>query len=95
MHFMNSPEIDWKAEQYRNHPILGRATQTLVRLRDKVDSCSDGWAYWSAPVRAADKLMTLIEHPETATEEALKKAMTPIKSFYTRYRKQLNALTPA
>jgi len=62
MHFMNEWDIQQAVEMHAKHPILGRATRLLAALKDLVNGCSDGWAYWKAPVQAADKLMTLIEN---------------------------------
>jgi len=50
---------------------------------EQTNEHSDGWAYWSAPLKAADKLMTLIESGD-ATEAQYKSALSPIKAFYTR-----------
>lgn len=86
MYFMNRWEIDDRAFRHQNHPVLGKATRFLQRFRDLIDENSDGWAYWRAPVKAAAKLMDMIQQPETATEAAYKKAMTPIKSFCTRHK---------
>ena len=92
MHFMNTWEIDDCRDRYAKHPVLGPATRFLADFRDLIDQNSDGWCYWRPPVQAADKLMTLIEHPETATAAALKKALTPIKSFCTRHKLKLPEL---
>ena len=86
---MNTYEIDDARELYRNHPVLSRATRILFALRDLADANSDGWCYWNAPSKAANKLMTLIvgaraDFGRGVTEEGLKKAMTPIKAFLTR-----------
>ena len=101
MRYMNTMDLDDARERYREHPVLGPATFTLDALRTWVDSHSDGWAYWSPPVRAAERLMALIEgdeHPEgrhgarfdplrqDARPAALKAALRPIKSFRTRAR---------
>lgn len=93
--FMNTWEIDDRARLYRDHPVLGPATRTLANLRDAADANSDGWCYWPKPVRAAAKLMELIDGDGTAkyrfdpdrddaTVEALRKALSPIKAFRTR-----------
>jgi hypothetical protein len=82
--FMNEGEIEMVRERYRNHPVLGEATETLYRFMCVVDRSSDGWPYWKAAPRAAKKLMELIGKPEMATPEGLKKALTPIKSFLTK-----------
>lgn len=94
MHFMNEYEILRAEERFDSHPTLGPATKTLANLMATVNRCSDGWPYWSAPVRAADKLMTLIEGDRSweatygdrddVTAAQVKKAYTPIKAFLTR-----------
>lgn len=83
---MNTWDIEWAFIRYGQHPILGPAVKFLRQFRDLIDDNSDGWCYWRAPVKAADKLMTLIENPETASPELIRKAITPIKSFCTRHK---------
>lgn len=98
MMFLNEYEIDRTAETLRSDPVMGPATRFLADFRDQVNGHSDGWAYWPLPVRAAKSLMTLIQNAENAkrgrfdarhpvepvTAAAVKAAMRPIKSFYTR-----------
>lgn len=84
MLFMNEDEIDIAADRYRGHPVLGKATRFLAAFREEVNEHSDGWPYWRPPVVAAAQLMRLIQNPDSATEAALKKAMSPIRTFYTR-----------
>ncbi len=86
MLFMNEWEIDQSVVRHAKHPVLSKATKLLYDLKNLVNQHSDGWAYWRAPVKAAAKLMALIETPELATEADLKRAMTPIKSFCTRHK---------
>lgn len=92
---MNTWEIDEAAHRFASHPVLGRATKLLADLRDIADQNSDGWCYWPKPCRAAKKLQELIQEcshdQEKATEAALKKAVTPIKTFYTRYKDKLTS----
>ena len=73
----------------RNNHLILRATKLLDDLKDAVNANSDGWPYWMPPKRAAKKLEALINdcREEDLTEEKLKKAITPIKSFYTKWRK--------
>jgi hypothetical protein len=85
MLFMNEYEINAAVDRFSNHPVLSKATQFLAKFRDEVNANSDGWPYWSLPVVSAKKLMTIIMHPEQATEQSLKAAITPIKAFYTRH----------
>ena len=82
--FMNEYEIDMSVERHADNPVLGKASLFLREFKDVINGCSDGWCYWKQPVNAAKQLMTLIQHPETATEQSLKRALSPIKSFATR-----------
>lgn len=93
MLFMNEYDIDLARAWFAGHPVLEPATRFLSSFRDEVDSHSDGWAYWKAPVQSAAKLMTLIKRSEqekrnreviTATREEYRKTLVPIKAFYTR-----------
>ena len=93
MRFMNEYDIEAKQYVYAGHPILGPAMQTLVNLVDWTNSNSDGWAYWSKPVRAAAKVMELIEQDYSnrydrdradVTLAEYRKALVPIKAFRTR-----------
>lgn len=91
---MNQWDAEEAAAAFKDHPILGAATQTLLNLISATNSKSDGWAYYQAPGRAAEKLMALIEgdrswqartgeRPEV-TMAQLKTAYVPLKSFRTR-----------
>lgn len=96
MRFMNQWDVDNAAERYVTHPILGPATETLQNLMEWTNSHSDGWAYWPKPVRAAAKLMELIERDgggitwleererADVTAAEYKAALRPIKAFRTR-----------
>jgi hypothetical protein len=94
MRYMNGYEILDSAEHYERHPVLGPATRTLLSLYNWTNRNSDGWAYWPKPVRAAAKLMDLIEgadprcrydyRRDDATVEQFIAALKPIKSFRTR-----------
>lgn len=85
MQFMNSHEISEAMIRHRNHPILSKATQFLDAFKEEVDSHSDGWAHWSAPVKACDRLMTLIKEGNLNTTAAdYQRALQPIRSFMTR-----------
>jgi len=96
--WMNEWDINEAANLFETHPVLGPATRTLSNLRDAVNGCSDGWAYWRKPAAAANRLMELIEqgrqwrreefqHPRTPepTAEQLRAALRPIKVFRTRH----------
>lgn len=91
MRFMNTYEIDEAVERFERHPVLGPASKLLAQLRDKADNVSDGWCYWPKPVRAANKLIELVDVPryqpeamDKATPAAFKAAMVPVKAFCTR-----------
>lgn len=64
--------------------IRFEAVQFLAAFKEEVDTHSDGWAYWKAPVAAANKLMEMLQGKTEATEANFKAAMSPIKAFYTR-----------
>lgn len=84
MLFHNEWEVRENAMRYARHPVLSRATKFLAALVEETNGHSDGWPYWSAPAKAARKLMTLIDNPATATEAAYRAALAPIRAFYTR-----------
>ncbi len=89
MLYMNEYDINEARGRHAKHPILGPATQTLANLMDAADACSDGWAYWPMPARAARKLMELIQGPrvggpEIPTAADLKAAYAPLKAFRTK-----------
>lgn len=97
MLFMNEWEVEDRAAKYKHHEVLGPATAFLKEYMEQVNGNSDGWPHWSTPVRAAAKLITLIQTEDanqrnlyTSTPQvpvtfvALHKALTPIKAFYTR-----------
>lgn len=93
MMFMNGYQVAGAADRYQDHPVLGPATQTLVRLVNWTNQNSDGWAYWPKPCRAAAKLQALIQGDRLsrfdderadATPAALRAAYAPVKAFRTR-----------
>jgi hypothetical protein len=86
MLYMNEWDIAtaWLRAERSQNAVLIRATKFLAQFQEEVNAHSDGWPYWSAPVKAAAKLMTLVQNSEMPTETDLRKALTPIKSFYTR-----------
>ena len=61
MLFMNEYDIEMAVRRNTSHPVLRKATSFLLEFKEEVNGHSDGWAYWSAPVRSAAKLMTLIQ----------------------------------
>jgi hypothetical protein len=95
--FMNSFDIESMVRRLDadTTPNLYRGAQTLKNLQLWVDDHSDGWAYWPKPVRAAKRLMELLDNSTAGyfrgvtvpdvTDAELKAALTPIKSFLTRH----------
>jgi hypothetical protein len=83
--WMNRMDIDDAVWRWGAHPVMSKATKFLAAFRDEVDEHSDGWPYWKPASKAACSLMELIqEFPNTATLADVKKAISPIKAFYTR-----------
>lgn len=64
--------------------VRRKAVLFLAAFRDEVDANSDGWSHWAAPVKAANKLMQIVQGNVVPTEANYKAAMAQIKSFYTR-----------
>lgn len=77
-------------------PNLHAAAVALSRLRGWTNCHSDGWCYWTKPSAAASRLIGLVKRGEQqyrkdwewvdCTEEQLKQALTPVKSFLTRQK---------
>lgn len=99
MTWLNEYEVEEAARLFKDHPVLGPATQTLVNLVDVANRYSDGWPYWKAPSKASAKLQTLIRtevrqyrlggrrsEEGVPTAADVKAAYRPIKSFLTRYQ---------
>lgn len=94
--WMNRMDIEEAYGRYgQQHTPIGNAVRFLKAFMEEVDSHSDGWPYWSAPSKAADKLMNLIHgymwrgmgaYPDVPapTMADVLKCMPPIKSFMTR-----------
>lgn len=83
MNYMNDFDIA-RALTTNRHVVLNKAARFLEAFKWQVDANSDGWAYWNAPVAAANKLMELIQGKVEPTEANYQKALTPIKTFMTR-----------
>jgi hypothetical protein len=71
----------------------------LSKLVDAVNSQSDGWAYWSAPLKSSQKLIELLDTAGnlrfgtsgTITSKQLKAAVAPIRRMVTfQGKKQKN-----
>ena len=100
MRFMNEYDRAVAIERFRAARKPNRLGLALVveRLAEWTDSHSDGWAYWTQPVRAAQVAISpiaLTTWQGTEAQErydiddtALAVALRPIKAFCTR---QVNA----
>jgi hypothetical protein len=89
MYFMNKWDIESAVQRHSAGTIQGDAARLLHAHMETVNSNSDGWAYWKAPVSAARQLMVFVSAPVGASEltqrEVLKRALVPLKSFYTKH----------
>ena len=74
-------------------PNLAKGAAALQTLCDWTNQNSDGWPYWTKPLKASLKLVELLSHHEAMARSSelvdcqkpqLTAALTPIKSFYTR-----------
>ncbi len=94
--WMNQAEIEWVSERTHTCPNVRKGVRLLRRLVEAVNEQSDGWAYWSAPSKAADKLMDLVRNATelhcnatgTISDADLRKAITPIRTMVTMQRKK-------
>lgn len=87
--FMNEYEIAIAVQSTQHRPIQNRAARFLEAFKDQVNQHSDGWPYWHVATHAAKRLMELLRRErmqsgEDITEEELRKAISPVKAFYTR-----------
>jgi N12 class adenine-specific DNA methylase/2'-5' RNA ligase len=94
-YWMNVAEIEQAVDRFKTDPVLGPAARFLQAFQEEVDRISDGWPYWSAPSRAAGKLMALLHghlsagmgaYPNlpVATSADVQATLAPIKAFITR-----------
>lgn len=89
--FMNEYEIDKALDTFgEDTPNLRKGATLLSNLRDYANSCSDGWAYWPKPSRAANRLVISVMQadpfdPQDITDAQLTAALKPIKAFLTRH----------
>jgi MoxR-like ATPase len=93
---MNEHDVEEARHQWQDHKVLGPAAETLSNVVWATNACSDGWAYWPKPVRAAQRLMTMLdtcaqldrrakELPDDAELLATYKlAVRPLKALRTR-----------
>jgi hypothetical protein len=92
---MNQGDIETMKGNHHDCPNVRKGVHLLYRLMEAVNNQSDGWCYWAAPSKAANKLMKLLRtagniwHDTHGTigDAELKAAITPIKSMVTRQRR--------
>lgn len=96
MRFFNEFDIESARRRFDNgdYPNLAAAVETIDNVRRWTDCNSDGWAYWSPPVRACGRLIELVENagycrggsgPSVDCSPAeLAAAVRPVKSFRTK-----------
>jgi hypothetical protein len=96
-HRMDEYDIEEAVERWRDHPLLGPASRTMAALQAWADDGKDGWMTWPLPMRAAQRLMELIERDGSrryqddpvradVTAQDLKMAYAPIKGLRTKMR---------
>jgi hypothetical protein len=89
--WMNEADIEWAYQRRHACPNVRKGVTLLYRLMTSINEQSDGWAYWTAGSRSADKLTELLKTAGnlsygtsgTISAEALKKAITPIRRMVT------------
>jgi hypothetical protein len=95
MHFANRGDIEsWRALTRGRGDNLESAVLILEGVADDADQLSDGWHSWPAPCRAARQLILLIEtHLPSVPVHAsdLRKALAPVRAFYTRQHAKYSA----
>jgi hypothetical protein len=91
MKFWNEYDVEQALRRATNpdRPTRLRGILVVLRLMNWTNANSDGWAYWPKPVRAANRLMELLDsgdrwEPEDVEPKDLRKACAPIKAFLTR-----------
>lgn len=93
---MNQYDIE---AMYRNKHAcqnVRKGVRLLYRLMQSINSQSDGWAYWAAGRKSADKLIALLktagnvwyDTDRTITDAQLKAAISPIRRMVTTQTKK-------
>ena len=98
MRYMNDHDLDFARRRFTRASKPNRLALVMVvdNLREWTNRHSDGWAYWPAPARAAQRAIehivstthaanTAQEATDIADEEMLL-AVRPIKAFLTRQK---------
>lgn len=93
--WMNEGEIDYAVEVIGERtPEYSRYAKYLRDWKDVVNDNSDGWPYWKAGGKAAERLMDCVLRvqrialhggAELPTEKEFRASLTPIKSLATKH----------
>ena len=95
--FMNQGDIEAAYSNHHDCPNVRKGVALLHSLMQAVNEQSDGWAYWSPPSKAAEKLWELLKTTGnllygnthgTITADQLKQAITPIRRMVTAQKKK-------
>ncbi len=92
--FLNRHDIEEACYRLNPETVAGHAARLLRAYQEDVDAHSDGWPYWSAPVKAARRLQELVRahlyagmgaYPtvKAATTADLQRALSPMRRFMT------------
>ena len=88
--WMNEHEIDEALKWFRRNSIAAKAARLLSDYRHIVNENSDGWPYWVAGTKPAEKLQRLIQSqdprgrslsPPELVMDDLREALKPIHAF--------------
>lgn len=87
----NQNDIECLARNNHTCPNVRKGVKLLYALLQAVNAQSDGWAYWNAPSKAAEKLMVLIKSAGNIwydtngkiSDADFRKAVSPIKRMVT------------
>lgn len=95
--WMNEYEIDEAVELIDDRvPEFSRYAKFLHDWKEVVNSSSDGWPYWKAGGKSAEKLMDLVQRTlnvtrgrgggEMPTEDEFRKSLAPIRSLAAKHK---------
>lgn len=88
---MNEHDIKLLASLNHQCQNVRKAANLLSELVDKVNSCSDGWAYWSPPRKSTERLVALLRSLGSLwspisgkiSDKQLRDAVSPIRRMVT------------
>lgn len=89
MKYMNDYDLEMAFERAAPASYRKLAAKFLINFAATINQCSDGWAYWQAPRKAAQQMMAIAEGGNHTTED-YNKALGAIKAFVTRQAKKGN-----